>query len=237
MRSYAAAGISPHAPYSTSPAAISACVDLAIRHRRVLAMHVAESPAERELLAAGTGEFATALAKLGVWQAGLFPWPGNPVEDLIGMLSQAPRALLIHGNDLNSREIRLLAEQSQMTLVYCPRTHAFFGYGKHPVDQLLAAGVRVALGTDSRASNPDLDLWKEVQFLLKHRADLDPASVIAMATVHGADAWGRTDLGRIDRGCSARLGWVATDASNTDLLFASFAENAFHPLASEPTGR
>jgi len=207
---YKLAGLSPHAPYSTSLPTVDRCVEYAIRFDRPLAMHVAESPDERELLSIGGGPFAEALQSMGVWRDGLFPWGDHPLEMLIGRLAKAPRALMIHGNHLNDQEIEQVSQHKSLTVVYCPRTHSFFRHEKHPVDRMLAAGVRVALGTDSRASNPDLNLWSEVQHLLIHRPDLDPAAVLSMATISGADALGRTDLGRIEVGARPGLGYVKT---------------------------
>jgi cytosine/adenosine deaminase-related metal-dependent hydrolase len=69
-----------------------------------------------------------------------------------------------------------------------------------------------------------------VQYLLRHRTDLNPQSVIAMATMHAADALGRTDLGRLQPGSRAALGYVRTDAESSDDLDASLSENDFHPL-------
>ncbi len=123
------------------------------------------------------------LRSLGVWRDDLFPWGDDPFGLLIDRLSNAPRVLLVHGNDLNDAEIHCLQNHPNITVVYCPRTHDFFEYDKHPVDRMLAAGIPVALGTDSRASNPDLNLWREVQFLLQHRSDLAPDEVIRMATL------------------------------------------------------
>ena len=131
---------------------------------------------------------------------------------------------------MTDREIEQLAKYPQLTVVYCPRTHAFFQYGPHPVDRLLAAGVRVALGTDSRASNPDLNIWQEVRQLLEHRPDLDPESVLAMATMAGADALGRSDLGRIEVGARARLAIVPTCATNIEHVFADLTVNQLVPL-------
>ncbi len=214
---------SPHAPYSTSLQTIDACIDMARQHKRPLAMHVAESPAERELLSNGSGPFADTLRSLGVWRDDLFPWGDNPFGMLINRLSRAPRVLLIHGNDLNDEEIGCLRKHPNITVVYCPRTHHFFEYEKHPADRMLTAGVRVALGTDSRASNPDLNLWREVQFLLQHRTDLAPANILRMATRNGADALGRSDLGRIEVGCRGGFGTVATEASTIDQLYADLS--------------
>lgn len=224
------AGWSPHAPYSTTTALIDECVRLARQHQRPVAMHVAESPDERELLTQGTGAFADALRGLGVWQEGLFPWGREPFVHLIDRLAEAPRVLLIHGNDLRDVEIERLAASPHITVVYCPRTHAFFDYDRHPVARMLAHGVPVALGTDSRASNPDLNLWKEVQFLLDRRSDLDPEQVLRMATIHGADALGRPDVGRIEPGGRPGLGYVITEAATLEQVFVDFGHRGFRPL-------
>ncbi|MGB0595991.1 MAG: amidohydrolase family protein [Rubripirellula sp.] len=224
------AAISPHAPYSTPWSLIERCVDLAYSTNRPLAMHIAESPAERELLRNGRGEFAEALKSLGVWQEGLFPWGEQPLIRLIQLLSRTRRSLVIHGNDLSDPEIDVMARYPNLTVVYCPRTHHFFRYPDHPVARLQAAGVRVALGTDSRASNPDLNLWKEVQYLLHHRMDLSPGNVLEMATVNGARALGNTQYGELRVGSAAVFGGVSTAASSVEQLFADLAENEFQPI-------
>ena len=138
---------SPDAPYSTTLETIDTCVDLASKHKRLLSMHVAESPGERELLSNATGPFAESLQSLGHWREGIFPWCRDPFTMLINRLSNAPRVLLIHGNDLREVEIRHLSNYSNITVVYCPRTHDFFDYVNHPVDRMLSMGIRVALGS------------------------------------------------------------------------------------------
>ena len=60
-----------------------------------------------------------------------------------------------------------------MAVVHCPRTHAYFGHRPYPLAKMLAAGVNVALGTDSCASNPDLSLLGE---MAKHTAAI-PRSI------------------------------------------------------------
>ncbi len=221
---------SPHSPYSTTPELIRRCLNLAAKGDRMVAMHVAESPAERELISDGSGLFAASLKKIGVWREGLFPWSIHGYIELIEMLSLAPRALLIHGNDLRTDEIDCIAAHPNLSVIYCPRTHAFFGYESHPVKQLLDRGVRVALGTDSRASNPDLSVWKEVQYLLNRRNDLEPSQVLAMATINGAVALGRGDVGKIDVACRPGFGVVSTNASCVDDLWSSFADHEYIAL-------
>ena len=226
-------GVSPHAPYSTSRETLEACLQVANAKQRSLAMHVAESPYERELLESGAGPFAEALKSMGVWRDDLFPWPKNPFLWLIEQLARAPRSLLIHANDFSEAEIVKLAEYPHLTVVYCPRTHHFFQYELHPVATMLSYGVRVALGTDSRASNPDLNLWSEAQFLWQHRVDLAPESVLRMATWSGSEALGRDDVGCISAGCLAKLGFVRSTASTKEDLFCDFANHEYAPLEDQ----
>ncbi|EMI21236.1 amidohydrolase [Rhodopirellula maiorica SM1] len=218
------AGISPHAPYSTSRPLIQRCVQLACQSRRPLAMHVAESPAERELLSSGSGPFAETLKQLGVWDASLFPWGAQPFAWLIDLLAKVPRGLLVHGNDFQRNEIEAIAKHPSLSVVYCPQTHHFFRYEPHPVAEMLDRGIRVALGTDSRASNPDLNLWREIQFLLKHRPDIDPEQVLAMGTINGADAMGRIRHGRLQPGSLPLFNRVPTTAKTLQEVYQDFAE-------------
>lgn len=223
-------GISPHAPYSTSLSTIRSCAMFARDQGRPLAMHFAESPDERQLLLGGTGPFVDALKSIGAWRDTLFPWSAGAYENLIDQVSIAPRGLLIHGNDLTDSEIDRIARNENLTVVYCPRTHAFFGYENHPLDRLLSAGVRVALGTDSRASNPDLNLWSELQHVLRHRQDVPTMEVLKMATINGAVALGHADLGHLEPGAKALLGFVRSDAANVEQLYTDLSEADFHPL-------
>ncbi|PHQ35541.1 chlorohydrolase [Rhodopirellula bahusiensis] len=222
------AAISPHAPYSTPLPLIERCVQHAKQYKTTLAMHVAESPAERELLSQGSGPFAESLRALGLPVEKYFPWPAaSPLIQLIDTLAKAPRALIVHANDLNETEIQHVATKRNCSVVFCPRTHHFFQHSEHPVAKLQAAGINVALGTDSRASNPDLNLWREVQFLLNHRQELAPASVLEMATLNGAHALGRSATdGSLKVGMPANFITVATKADRADQLWSDFSSSS-----------
>src|SRR5262249_48639500 len=72
----------------------------------------------------------------------------------------------------------------------CPRTHAYFGHAPHPWRLMLLRGINVALGTDSRASNPDLSLWNELLFLHDRFPDLPKGELLSLGTLAGARALG-----------------------------------------------
>ncbi len=197
-------GLSPHAPYSVAPELFRAALELAKTFDCPVAMHLAETEAERELLVKGTGEFREMLQEFGVWRPELFG--GKTWGEFLEPLSELAHPLVIHGNYLSDSELRFLAQHPHMTLVYCPRTHAAFGHPPHPWRTLLNLEGSVALGTDSRASNPDLRLWAELQFLAANFPEVSHLELIRLATLSGARALGKSrDQGTLAAGKLANL--------------------------------
>jgi cytosine/adenosine deaminase-related metal-dependent hydrolase len=186
-------GVSPHAPYTVHPALLKNLVQLSSERQLPVAMHLAESREELELLDCGTGPFQQLLVDRSMWDESAIPSGSRPL-DYLKVLVKAPRTLVIHGNYLSDDEIAFLAEhRDRMSVVYCPRTHAYFGHDPYPLEKMLDAGVRVVLGTDSRASNPDLNLLNEMRFLAKQLPELQAERILEMATKAGADALGLGD--------------------------------------------
>ena len=129
----------------------------------------------------------------------------------------------------------LAAKRERMSLVYCPRTHAYFQHAPYPLTQALSASVRVALGTDSRASNPDLDLLAEMRFVARTYPTIDPHDILRMGTLTGAEALGRDEeIGSLTTGKFGSLVAVPLppDVPGTpaDLLAAIF-QNNWPPMA------
>jgi cytosine/adenosine deaminase-related metal-dependent hydrolase len=164
-----------------------------------VAVHLAETAAEQELLVLRSGPFVQFLQDVGAWA------PDGLAEDLghvIGQLDGSYPTLLIHCNFLPP-DGWLPANAS---IVYCPRTHAAFGHPTHPFREFLKCGVRVALGTDSLASNPDLDILGEMRFLHGRHPDVPGDVVLRMGTLSGAEALGWSDeTGSLTPGKSADL--------------------------------
>lgn len=198
-------GLSPHAPYSVAPELLCLSVELAKRFDAPVAMHLAETREELEFLADGGGPFVEMLRSFDAWPEGGLPLGRRPF-DLLRILADAPRALVVHGNYLADDEIEFIAARPQMSVVYCPRTHNFFEHEPHPWRRLLAKGANVALGTDGRGSNPDLSLWNELIFLRERFSDVAPSTLLELATLCGAKALGcEHDCGTITTGKRADL--------------------------------
>jgi cytosine/adenosine deaminase-related metal-dependent hydrolase len=180
-------GISPHAPYSVSAELYRRLADLSHSRGLLLATHIAETVPEIQFLESGTGEFREFLTRLGVLPDRWKPPQLSPLAymDSLGVLG--PLSILIHCNYLDQNSMkRILATGG--SVVYCPRSHDFFGHEPHPVRQFLDLGINVALGTDSLASNSSLSLLDEMRHLFRTRKDLKPEEIIRTATVNGAAA-------------------------------------------------
>ncbi|MGL4422482.1 MAG: amidohydrolase family protein [Gemmataceae bacterium] len=177
-------GFSPHAPYSVNFKVMRRMRSFGTR----LATHIAESASEAELLTHQQGPFVEFLTDLGVYEpAGLAPsW-----EEFLAVRSALPNpspTAYIHANFLPVE----FPFGPHDGVVYCPRTHAAFGHPPHPFRSFLARGVPVALGTDSRASNPDLDVFAEAQAIWQEYPDFPGETLLQMLTQSGADllGWG-----------------------------------------------
>jgi cytosine/adenosine deaminase-related metal-dependent hydrolase len=193
-------GVSPHAPYSVRRSLLGAAARMAQDHHIALAIHLAESLPEIELLRDHRGPFVAFLKELSVWDRyGLFDSAKSVMRTIY--IRAKPR-LFVHCNHL-APSARI---PRGSFVVYCPRTHAAFGHPPHPFREFLARGVRVALGTDSLASNPDLDVLAEARFLHAKYPDLPGALVLRLATLAGAEALGWHDeTGSLTPGKSADL--------------------------------
>jgi cytosine/adenosine deaminase-related metal-dependent hydrolase len=194
-------GLSPHAPYSVRASLFRTIAAWAKRHRVPVSTHLAETSVELLLVRDRQGPFVPFLQELGVWDPdGLV----KGIDALIRLHRHVPQVLFAHGNYLDAQ-----AELPRgATVVYCPRTHAAFGHPPHPLLTGLSSprGPRLALGTDSLASNPDLSVLAEARFLHERFPQIPGAAILRMATLSGAEALGWADeTGSLVPGKSADL--------------------------------
>jgi len=191
-------GLSPHSLYACSDALLRRAADAFRRTGCHLQIHLAETRAETEECRARTGR--------------------SPAErlDELGLLG--PSTLIAHGVWLTDDDCRRVAAAGA-AIAHNVSSNLKLGSGVAPLDRFAAAGVRVALGTDSAASNNSLDPFREMKFAaLVQRAvhedpcRLAPGAVLAAATREGARALGLGDeTGSLEPGKRADLILVDLD--------------------------
>ena len=207
-------GVSPHAPYTVSGPLLRAVAHWAAAERLPMAVHLAESRAEVDFLGRGTGAFAHA------WQARGIPLPdwegGTPVEWLARHDGLTARTLCIHAVQLQPSDVGALA-RSGAAVAHCPLSNEAHGHGTAPLATLLAAGVRVGLGTDSVVSVGRLDLMAEAR-AARARAGMGAEEVLELCTVAGARALGLdAETGSLQVGKWADCTVIQVPAARTGL--------------------
>lgn len=190
-------GLSPHSPYTSGPGLLEAVAAAARKGDIPFAVHVAESQAEVRLTVLGGGPLADVAGRLAL---GFRPRRMGPVAylDALGVLRDAVAVHCVH---LLPGDTARLAERTR-GVVLCPRSNRFLDNGDPPVAELMQAGCTLALGTDSSASNTDLDLRAEARVLreiapavtgrgLLRMLTADAAAMLGVADAFGAVAPGR----------------------------------------------
>jgi cytosine/adenosine deaminase-related metal-dependent hydrolase len=217
-----ALGLSPHAPYTVSERLYASASKFANSRRLPMAMHIAESEAEFEFVANGRGQFADRWERRGIE---VTPRARSPVEllDRQGALDRGP--LLIHCVRVDSADIKIIARR-RCGVAHCPASNAKFGHGIAPLLPLVAAGIRVGIGSDSVASNNRMDILDEARLaVLIHRAATQrhdafgAHQALELATIGGARALGLDSrVGSLEPGKEADLAAFRTDISRTTPL-------------------
>ncbi|MDR1384090.1 MAG: amidohydrolase family protein [Planctomycetaceae bacterium] len=196
-------GLSPHAPYTVSPELLEGTIQLSRTYRVPITMHLAETEEELQLLQTHSGPFCEMMKRFDVnWNLMLL---GKRPMDYLTALADCEHAIIAHGNYLNDAEIRFLAKRrDNMSVAFCPVPHKFFKHQRYPLRQMLDLGVRVTLGTDSRASwsqfpntspvtNP-LSMLETVNVLHHDYPEISINEILETATYHGNTALGFTEV-------------------------------------------
>ncbi|MFI1385553.1 amidohydrolase family protein [Embleya sp. NPDC020886] len=207
-----ALGVSPHTPFTVGTAVFEECVAIARERGLRLHPHLAETAHEAEFIRHGTGRFAELNRAIGMALELLDGGSGGgPAAYLAGFDGLGPDVHVAHGVHLAAEDRALLREHGT-AVALCVRSNAILAAGEPPVADYLAEGAAIALGTDSLASSPSLDLWEEAAAVRElairqgyRRDDLDRRLVEAV-TVGGAAALGGLDgVGTLRPGGSADL--------------------------------
>jgi cytosine/adenosine deaminase-related metal-dependent hydrolase len=215
-----------HATYSCSATALRQIA--ALHDGKIPSIHVEEDPAEAAWLVDAHGPFASFLRERDALPGGV---PGRrPVAwlDELGVLGRG--TLLVHLTVADADSLERAARRGCIA-VLCPRSNLHIGGRLPPVEGVRAAGLRAALGTDSLASCPTLDVFGDVQALA--RAGVEPSWLLRAATAGGAAAFRARDLGALAVGKRPGVIEVGNDARGIDEPEAWLA----HEAADAPVRR
>jgi cytosine/adenosine deaminase-related metal-dependent hydrolase len=221
-------GLAAHAPYSVSPR-LFACIRQAMDRRpgARCSVHLAESAEEVEFVRTGRGPWRTGLEEIGAWDPAWEPPGASPVEylDRVGFLGE--RLLAVHGVQMTPDDLQCLARRGTF-LVTCPRSNRYTGAGDAPIASFYESGVQVAVGTDSLAGAPDLNVFSELAVMRALAPGVPASKLLESATRQGARALGLSaDFGSIDAGTRARL--IAVSVPDGIVDVEEYLVSGIHP--------
>lgn len=209
--------IAPHAPYSTNPEIIRACVNLAKEFDVPLHIHISETAFEVENMRKEQGmPVVPYVKKLGLFEA---------------------KVIAAHCVHIDTGEIRTL-QHANAGVSHNPSSNLKLASGFAPVAKMLADGLNVGIGTDGPASNNDLDMFEEVRLasFVAKAASNDPtvipaATALTMATRLGAQALHLGHItGSLEVGKRADLILVDTNPLHNTPRFKRDPLNAYSQL-------
>jgi cytosine/adenosine deaminase-related metal-dependent hydrolase len=212
------ASLAAHAPYSVAPLVLRAIRQAVDRDPFApCSIHLAESVEELEFIRTAGGPWRELLEEIGSWDPAWVAPGGTPVQflDESGFLNG--RVLAVHGVQMTTADLdRLVARGT--TLVTCPRSNGHTGAGAPPLEDFYNYGVKVAVGTDSLASAPDLNVFAELATMRALAPTVSAAALLDSATRQGARALGfDSDYGTIEPGKSGRLLAIDIPADTDDV--------------------
>lgn len=227
--------LTAHAPYSTHEELIRKLKERARHNNQPFSIHAAEPPSETNLLCSGTGELYEFLKGRKFIDDAYKP-PAARIEPgaihylhSLGVLDA--RTICVHCVHVSPREIQILA-QAGAKVCLCPGSNRYLKVGKAPAALYLHDNILPALGTDSLASNPELSLWREMQILHEDHPEINPADILAMATLAGAQALGLdNEYGTLAPGKSGRFLSIplAVQVQDETKLHEALVNNAQQP--------
>jgi cytosine/adenosine deaminase-related metal-dependent hydrolase len=182
--------IVPHAPYSVSPLLLSMINDY--EYGSLLTMHNQESDAENELFENGTGELLALYKALGIDPA-QFAHPGkSSLQSILPRISFDHTLMLVHNVVTNAKDLKWLQNNKELLpeIIWCLCVNANkYITGKLPdVMMLKRAGEQIVIGTDSLASNHELNILSELKTLQLHFPAIQLEELLQWATSNGARA-------------------------------------------------
>ena len=188
----------PHANYTLNKEKLAATRAAAMKYGVPISIHLSESPFEVQYSKDTYGTTSINMLE----SIGFFDGPTIAAHVVWPM----------------PEEIPILVER-KVGVIHNPTSNMKIASGIAPITEMLAAGVRIGIGTDGAASNNDLDLWEEMRLasLLQKVDRMDPealsaTTVLTMATRGGATAIGLGDsIGSLEVGKKADLIQVAFD--------------------------
>ncbi len=193
---------SPHAPYSVSQKLFELINENA--HGKTLSIHNQETLTENNFLQNKTGDFLKLYETLGIDISFFTPNAKSSLQHWLPLLSNAKKIISVHNSFTSETDILFVKQFTSLQEIYfclCPNANLYIENTLPPVEILLKNNCNIVLGTDSYASNTQLNIFEEIKTIQKNFPTISLEKILKWATINGARALGIDDLyGSFEKG-------------------------------------
>lgn len=190
------ASLSPHAPYSVSHELMS---HICSAEPGLMSIHLQECMAEDEMFQSGTGDLVAQLEKFGI---DFSNWQTPETTSLNSLLNvfAGKKVLFVHATNSNEKDVKSATGEGLEYFCTCPNANIYIENQLPDYPMLMQNYAKILVGTDSLASNHQLNIWSELETIKTHFPHIRIEELIGWACQNGAEFFGWDDLGSIEEG-------------------------------------
>ena len=213
----------PHAPYSVSDE-LWKLIQPSFNGKSVT-IHNQETSFEDELFEKGSGDFLRMYQMMQLDNSFFKPPGKSSLQSYYDKLKHAQNVLLVHNTYTKEEDIRFVKEQSLLSnnqhtyFCVCINANLYIENKVPPIDLLIKNDCNIVLGTDSLASNWQLNLLSEMDNIKKYFPQVTHEQLLQWATLNGAKALQMEQtLGSFEKGKTPGVNCIAADFSKVERL-------------------
>jgi aminodeoxyfutalosine deaminase len=184
------AAIVPHAPYSVSEILWKKITPLFTG--KTVTIHNQETADEDLFFKEGKGEFVRMFQKMKMDNSFFKPTKKGSVENYFQNLSTAKSVILVHNTFTKQDDLDFIFQHKNKTQLIsfclCPNANLYIENTLPPIDLFLKNDCNIILGTDSLASNHQLNILEEIKTIVKNFPEVKTETLLQCATINGAKA-------------------------------------------------
>jgi aminodeoxyfutalosine deaminase len=183
--------LSPHAPYSVSPRLFE-LINSATANN-IITIHNQETLAEEDFIKNKTGDFLRLYEKMGIDISFFKPSGKSSLQTWLPYLNKNQSTILVHNvttseEDIEFAKLSTINYQLSTFLCICPNANVYITNTLPNVNMLMEQDCNIILGTDSLASNHQLNILEEIKTLHKNFPVVALQTMLQWATINGAKA-------------------------------------------------
>jgi cytosine/adenosine deaminase-related metal-dependent hydrolase len=206
--------LSPHAPYSVSKTLFQQLNNETIE--QLITIHNQEAEAEEELYKTKTGGFLELYKNFGIDISGFQPTGKSSLQSFLPYFANKQSIISVHNTFTKADDIDFINTKGQeLFFCVCINANKYIEQKIPPFDLLRNSGHRIIIGTDSYASNWQLNILEEIKTIQKD-TNIPLQEILTWATSNGAKALQIADsFGSFEKG--KKPGVVLIDKVNGSL--------------------